>query len=129
MASKGWRFELRHLHLKSGSLQRYADFAVQVRLLVRRQSLPGYWLRVDRIGGSDWLVFGHVPYRLTQADLSTAHGDKSVDNLCADSGIARLSIGESPAGASGNHTCESAAKPRPATHPPSLNFSNRDLTW
>ncbi|MFZ2326806.1 MAG: replication initiator protein A, partial [Rhodoferax sp.] len=30
----GWRFDLRHLHLKSGSLQRYADFAVQLRRLV-----------------------------------------------------------------------------------------------
>jgi plasmid replication initiation protein len=126
---KGWRFDLRHLHLKSGSMQRYADFTLQVRRLVQRQSLPEYWLRIDRIGSSDWLAFGFAPDKQRSANLSTANGDKSVDNVCADSGITRAAIGESPAKTSGNHTCESAASPRRVTPPASANFFNRDITW
>jgi plasmid replication initiation protein len=44
----GWRFDFRHLHLKSGSLARYSDFALDLRCIARRQSLPGYWLGVER---------------------------------------------------------------------------------
>ena len=43
----GWTFELRHLHTKSGSLSRFSDFAVDVRRVVRRQSIPGYQLKVS----------------------------------------------------------------------------------
>jgi plasmid replication initiation protein len=44
----GWRFELRHLHAKSGSLARYSDFALDLRAIARRQPLPGYRLVMER---------------------------------------------------------------------------------
>ena len=40
----GWQFDLRHLHLKSGSLSPLRRFAFELRDLVRRQPLPGYQL-------------------------------------------------------------------------------------
>ncbi len=40
----GWSFELRHLHLKSGSLSPFKRFAFELRAIVRRQPLPGYRL-------------------------------------------------------------------------------------
>lgn len=45
--SNGWRFGLRHLHRKSGSLAPYKWFAAEVRSIVRRQPLPGYMLRIE----------------------------------------------------------------------------------
>ncbi len=57
----GWRFELRHLYAKSGSLARYSDFALDVRRLAQRQALPGYQLRVARTGGGEWLQFHRQP--------------------------------------------------------------------
>ncbi|MDR6841314.1 replication initiator protein A [Pseudoxanthomonas sacheonensis] len=42
----GWRFDFRHLHAKSGSLSRYADFAFDLRRIVQRQPLPGYVLGI-----------------------------------------------------------------------------------
>ncbi|TPK95298.1 MULTISPECIES: replication initiator protein A [unclassified Mesorhizobium] len=42
----GWSFDLRHLHIKSGSLSAYKRFAFEVRGIVRRQSLPGYRLEL-----------------------------------------------------------------------------------
>lgn len=45
---EGWRFELRHLHAKSGSMARYSDFALDVRRIVTRQPLPGYELIIER---------------------------------------------------------------------------------
>ncbi|GAA4107031.1 plasmid replication initiation protein [Aminobacter aganoensis] len=40
----GWSFDLRHLHLKSGSLSPLKRFAFELREIVRRQPLPGYRL-------------------------------------------------------------------------------------
>lgn len=40
----GWHFDLRYLHLKSGSLSPLRRFAFELRDLVRRQALPGYRL-------------------------------------------------------------------------------------
>lgn len=121
---KGWRFDLRHLHLKSGSLQRYADFAVQLRRLVRRQSLPGYLLVLQRIGSTEWLVFRRVGRSPSDPDLSTGSGEKPVDGLWSVSGIARTAFGESPANRSGNHTCEPAASPHGDSLGGAPNFSN-----
>ena len=42
----GWRFDFRHLHSKSGSLARFSDFAIDLRTIASRQSLPGYRLSV-----------------------------------------------------------------------------------
>lgn len=47
--AEGWRFELRHLHAKSGSLARFSDFALDVRRLAQRQPLPGYRLEIERV--------------------------------------------------------------------------------
>ena len=44
----GWRFDLRHLHARSGSLARYSDFAIDLRRIVRIGSLPGYRLAIER---------------------------------------------------------------------------------
>lgn len=125
---EGWRFNLRHLHLKSGSLQRYADFAVQLRRLVRRQSMPGYWLVIERVGSTDWLRFRcwtrDAQKDVPKPDLSTVSGENLVNNLCPDSGIARTPFGESPATDTGNHTCASSASPRPAKVSGFLNLSN-----
>ena len=44
----GWRFDLRHLHARSGSLARYADFAVDLRRIARTGCLPGYRMAIER---------------------------------------------------------------------------------
>src|ERR1700704_517203 len=46
--SHGWRFELRHLHVKSASLSPFKRFAFELREIVRRQPLPGYRLVIER---------------------------------------------------------------------------------
>ncbi|MFN8831631.1 MAG: replication initiator protein A [Labrys sp. (in: a-proteobacteria)] len=43
----GWRFDLRHLHVKSASLARFSDFALDIRRIVARQPLPGYELTIE----------------------------------------------------------------------------------
>jgi plasmid replication initiation protein len=60
---RGWQFDFRHLHRKSGSLARPHDFACDLRALVARQSLPGYVLSIERTaGGLEILSFQPVPY-------------------------------------------------------------------
>lgn len=49
----GWSFDLRHLHLKSGSLSPFKRFAFEIRAMVARQPLPGY--RLSLASGSDGL--------------------------------------------------------------------------
>ena len=89
---QGWAFDLRHLHAKSGSLARFADFALDLRRIVRRQPLPRYLLRLDRfVGSAD--VLRIVPSR---SILSTGIVDGPV----------------SPLGTSGAPgTCTSGARP------------------
>ena len=58
----GWRFDLRHLHIKSGSLSPFKRFAFELRDIVRRQSLPGYLLSLEvEIGGRTLLAFEPLP--------------------------------------------------------------------
>jgi plasmid replication initiation protein len=58
--SAGWQFSLRQLHIKSGSAARFSDFALDIRQLVNRQALPGYWLEIFRHpGGEEILHFTH----------------------------------------------------------------------
>ncbi len=58
----GWRFDLRHLHVKSGSLSPFKRFAFELRDIVRRQPLPGYVLSLEvEIGGRTLLVFEPLP--------------------------------------------------------------------
>lgn len=72
----GWGFTMAQLHHKSGSTRRLADFAKDVRKVVERQRLPGYWLELYRTeGGEEALRFsarallptdhpGYAPKRL-----------------------------------------------------------------
>ena len=46
--SGGWAFTMAQLHHKSGSTQRLADFAKELRRTAERQRLPGYWLQFLR---------------------------------------------------------------------------------
>jgi|AntAceMinimDraft_12_1070368.scaffolds.fasta_scaffold02394_9 plasmid replication initiation protein len=57
----GWRFEFRHLYLKSGSLSPFKRFAFELRGIVHRQPLPGYRLWTE-IGprGQTLLAFAPV---------------------------------------------------------------------
>ena len=58
----GWRFDFRHLHLKSGSLSPFKRFAFDLRDIIRRQPLPGYSLFVEvEITGRVLLAFEPVP--------------------------------------------------------------------
>lgn len=54
----GWSFDLGHLHAKSGSLSPLKHFAYDLRDIVRRQSLPGYHLSIERdVARGDRLAF------------------------------------------------------------------------
>jgi plasmid replication initiation protein len=44
---KGWAFELRHLYAKSGSAACFSDFALDLRRIAARQTLPGYDLFIE----------------------------------------------------------------------------------
>jgi plasmid replication initiation protein len=58
----GWRFEFRHLYLKSGSLSPFKRFAFELRDIVRRQPLPGYELSIEiEINGKTLLAFEPAP--------------------------------------------------------------------
>lgn len=58
---RGWRFDFRHLHLKSGALSPFKRFAFELRDIVRRQPLPGYVLFIEiEIGGRRLLAFEPV---------------------------------------------------------------------
>lgn len=80
----GWRFDLRHLHAKSASTQRYADFALNLRHIVARQPLPGYALELEILCGADG----------TRRELIAMRPRAwAVDN----SGTSEAAIGTSPA--------------------------------
>jgi plasmid replication initiation protein len=55
---QGWRFDFRHLHLKSGALSPFKRFAFELRDIIRRQPLPGYALFIEvEISGRLLLAF------------------------------------------------------------------------
>ncbi|WP_374651046.1 replication initiator protein A [Dongia sp.] len=55
---RGWRFDFRHLHQKSGSLSPFKRFAFELRDIIRRQPLPGYTLFAEiEVGGRMLLAF------------------------------------------------------------------------
>ena len=69
----GWRFDFRHLHVKSASLSPFKRFAFELRDIARRQPLPGYRLSVERAsGGRELLAFA-------PAQLSTGACGQSVE--------------------------------------------------
>ncbi len=44
----GWSFTFRQLYEKSGSMARFSDFAIDIRRITKRQSIPEYWLSIHR---------------------------------------------------------------------------------
>lgn len=59
---RGWRFDFRHLHLKSGSLSPFKRFAFELRGIIQRQPLPGYTLFLEiEAGGRTLLAFEPAP--------------------------------------------------------------------
>ncbi len=44
----GWAFTFKQLYEKSGSEMRFSDFAIYIRKIVKRQSIPEYWLDIYR---------------------------------------------------------------------------------
>jgi plasmid replication initiation protein len=65
--SQGWRFDFTYLHLKSGSSARISDFALDLRRIVARQSLPGYHLAILR-GSMDQEVLYFWPLEHRSAE-------------------------------------------------------------
>ncbi len=57
---EGWRFDMRHLHQKSGSLAPYKRFVFELRDAIRRQPLPGYQLFIEIEAGGR-LLFAFEP--------------------------------------------------------------------
>jgi plasmid replication initiation protein len=78
----GWSFDLIHLHGKSGSLSPLKHFAYDLREIVRRQTLPGYRLVIERgLRGAERLNFTPIPVdplaaALRRRGLATASGEK-----------------------------------------------------
>ena len=69
----GWRFDLRHLHLKSASMSPFKRFAFELRDIARRQPLPGYRLFIEcETGGRELLTFA-------PAELSTGACGQAVE--------------------------------------------------
>lgn len=55
---RGWRFDFRHLYVKSGSLSPFKRFAFELRAIIQRQPLPGYTLFLEiEAGGRTLLAF------------------------------------------------------------------------
>jgi plasmid replication initiation protein len=44
----GWSFTFRQLYEKSGSTDRFANFAMHIRRIAERQTIPEYWLSIHR---------------------------------------------------------------------------------
>ncbi|RKF05363.1 replication protein [Oceaniradius stylonematis] len=59
--ARGWRFDFRHLYLKSSSLSPFKRFAFELRAIVKRQALPGYRLFLEFEPRRTLLAFKPVP--------------------------------------------------------------------
>jgi plasmid replication initiation protein len=71
----GWRFDFRHLYAKSGSMARFSDFALDIRRIAKRQTLPGYRLEVTRATGrTETLHFHPVSRSVPHTALLTSGG-------------------------------------------------------
>ncbi len=57
----GWRFDFRHLYLKSGSLSPFKRFAFELRAIVKQQALPGYRLFLEIDARRTLLAFEPAP--------------------------------------------------------------------
>jgi plasmid replication initiation protein len=70
----GWLFEVAHLHVKSGSMARVSDFALDLRRIAARQPLPGYRLQIEREHGRELL-------RIRPETLSTVPVNTPVETI------------------------------------------------
>jgi plasmid replication initiation protein len=105
----GWRFELRHLHAKSGSLARYSDFALDVRAIARRQPLPGYLIAIER--GSDAEELVHI---------------RPVEKLCVTSPDIRTSGASGIRTSGANLSVHQAHEPQLSLWPGVRNRARKD---
>lgn len=113
----GWLFEVAHLHVKSGSLARVSDFALDLRRIAARQPLPGYRLQIERVHGRELL-------RIRPETLSTVPVEKGV-NTIGTSGA--RSIGTSGAALSAHQAQGPQLSLWPETRNPTANLdSNRE---
>jgi plasmid replication initiation protein len=53
----GWKFDFPYLYVKSGSIARFSDFAIDIRRIAARQSLPGYHLAITKPSHEDETLF------------------------------------------------------------------------
>jgi plasmid replication initiation protein len=113
----GWAFDVKHLHAKSGSLARVSDFALDLRHIAARQSLPGYRLTFEYEDGREVLRFTPGNF----ARLSTGPVDKAVDGP-GTSGA--RGIGTSGARLSVHQAQGSQPSLWPADETSGRNFSN-----
>lgn len=90
----GWRFDLRHLHAKSASQARFSDFALDLRRLVARQSLPGYSLALEQDANGRALI-------AMRPILLSAPVDKPWTDTSPYRDFGRIGIGTSGAPISG----------------------------
>ena len=111
---RGWLFEFTHLHEKSGSLAKLADFAFDLRRISARQPLPGYRLNIERDGRREIL-------RILPADLSTGPVDIAV-NAVGTSGVP--AIGTSGVHLSGLREWKPQLTLWPETAIPGLNLES-----
>ncbi len=113
----GWLFEVAHLHVKSGSLARVSDFALDLRRIAARQPLPGYHLQIEREAGRELL-------RIRPENLSIVPVDKGV-NTIGTSGA--KGIGTSGATPSAHQAHEPQLNLWPEKRNPTANLeSNRE---
>jgi plasmid replication initiation protein len=117
---RGWLFEFRHLHAKSGSLARFTDFALDLRRIAARQPLPGYRLALRRTAAGGELL--HIaPERLCGIPVDKSCGPVDGHGRSGASGI----------GTSGAALSADQAHEWPANHCHddeirALNESNRE---
>src|SRR5487761_2388945 len=87
----GWRFDFRHLHMKSASLSPFKRFAFELRDIARRQPLPGYRLGVDRAsGGRELLAF------VSDTSLSTRACGQALEALVPSGTAGHVPSGTAP---------------------------------
>ena len=117
---RGWAFEMAHLHQKSGSLARISDFALQLRRIAMRNSLPGYHLRIER-----------EPRRELLRILPVSAFPRPVDGAVETLGTSHANtIGISNAGLSGFRTHRSQPSLWPEATISTLNLeSNKDSNF
>ncbi|RVM04659.1 replication initiator protein A [Sinorhizobium meliloti] len=115
--SHGWLFEVAHLHVKSGSLARVSDFALDLRRIAARQPLPGYRLQIERERGRELL-------RIRPETLSTVPVETPVETI-GTSGA--RGIGTSGAALSAHQAHGPQLSLWPETRNPTANLeSNRE---